>query len=312
MRRAPSPWASACRMARAAAAGSEVASAGRSACDTTAAPAAAADVPLSLAGASRARSLTLAGATDALRLYTLVPDGYEGAGEALSIGSVPSDLDGPVELPLHAEALMGGSASGAAGTLAWDAADLPAGWSATLVDRRSGERYDLTEAGAFELEISENDAMAVSDAPTPTASKAAASRTAGKASGTASRRSQAEPSLLSTPFALRARATDARFMVTLVPDAQSVTSTDFELSIGEAYPNPSRGNARIAVPLPAESEVTLEVIDALGRRVVQSSTTYAEGPQEVTVPMAGLAAGNYVVRLQTNGEAVTRRLTVVR
>ena len=58
--------------------------------------------------------------------------------------------------------------------------------------------------------------------------------------------------------------------------------------------------------------VTLTLYDALGRRV----RTLAEGPQaagahELTLG-AGLPAGTYVVRFETDGEAWTERVTVVR
>ena len=78
-------------------------------------------------------------------------------------------------------------------------------------------------------------------------------------------------------------------------------------------PNPARGSTRLAFTLAAAGPVRLAVYDALGRAVrTLDASDRAAGPHTLAADLAGLAPGRYHVRLQANGEAVTRPLTVVR
>jgi hypothetical protein len=80
----------------------------------------------------------------------------------------------------------------------------------------------------------------------------------------------------------------------------------------EIYPNPVVRAATLSYALPEAEPVRLAVFDLLGREVA----VLAEGVQPVgrhEVRLSGLAAGVYVVRIETgDGEEVfTRRVTVV-
>ena len=77
--------------------------------------------------------------------------------------------------------------------------------------------------------------------------------------------------------------------------------------------NPVRGRAAVRFAAGAPGVGTLALYDVLGRRV----RTLADGPvgpaaQAVTLDAAGLAAGVYVLRLEADGGAVGRVITVVR
>ena len=79
------------------------------------------------------------------------------------------------------------------------------------------------------------------------------------------------------------------------------------------YPNPASGAATVAFDLAAPAEVTVDVVDVLGRRVA----TLASGPQaagavRLAVPTASLAPGLYLVRVQTEAGVASTRLTVTR
>ena len=83
--------------------------------------------------------------------------------------------------------------------------------------------------------------------------------------------------------------------------------------LGEPRPNPFSARTVIPFTLDAEAPVSLAVFDALGRRVA----TLADGPlaagdHRATFDASGLAPGPYVVRLEVDGQTVTRRVLFVR
>ncbi|MEM1055946.1 MAG: T9SS type A sorting domain-containing protein [Bacteroidota bacterium] len=234
------------------------------------------------------------GSGDALRLYTLAPKG-----EVLAIAALPFDVEGQVELPLHAEALASGEAADARATLAWEAAALPTGWTATLNDRQTGQAHDLTEAGQVALRLGAQDALTV---------------TAGDRAESAKTRDPLAPPPVpqARPLRVAAHKTQStRFTLVLTPEA-SGSQDAATFSVSEAIPNPTRGMARLGVTLAEAGTVSVYVYDALGREVVSSGMERSAGAQDLSLPVAGLAPGAYVVRVEAPGGTATRRLTVVR
>ena len=100
--------------------------------------------------------------------------------------------------------------------------------------------------------------------------------------------------------------------VTVSSEGGPVETTAF--SLGAVSPNPTTGRAAIDFDLAAPAEVTLEVFDALGRRVavLADGASMAAGPHEVEFSAAGLAPGVYVYRLRAGGQVAARSMTVVR
>jgi len=93
---------------------------------------------------------------------------------------------------------------------------------------------------------------------------------------------------------------------------------DVSFALAAPAPNPARASALIRYTLPRAAPARLELFDLTGRRV----RVFAEGPAEAG-PHAGtfaledaagrpLAAGLYLVRLESSGLALTRRIAVVR
>ncbi len=77
-----------------------------------------------------------------------------------------------------------------------------------------------------------------------------------------------------------------------------------------AFPNPATGPLALALDVPTAATVTLDVFDALGRRVWQSEVVLGTGRQRVEVDAAGWAPGLYVVR--ATGPMGRATATVVR
>ena len=80
-----------------------------------------------------------------------------------------------------------------------------------------------------------------------------------------------------------------------------------------AFPNPASGAATVTFDLAEASDVTVDVVDLLGRTVA----TLAKGPQaagevRLGVQTAAFAPGLYIVRVQTETGVASTRLTVTR
>ena len=99
--------------------------------------------------------------------------------------------------------------------------------------------------------------------------------------------------------------------------APAAASASAEASLAlslEAAPNPTRGAMTVRYTLPEAETVTLEVYDALGRRVASLwEGPVGPGAHHATWDASGAPAGVYLVRLTAGGEAqLLRRVTVAR
>ena len=100
-----------------------------------------------------------------------------------------------------------------------------------------------------------------------------------------------------------------------VPVVAVVSALPDAFAVGDPYPNPGRG--RITVPLAfpdAADGVTVEVFDALGRRVavLAEGASFAAGVRELTWDAGGVPAGLYLVQARTAGGADAGRVVVAR
>lgn len=76
------------------------------------------------------------------------------------------------------------------------------------------------------------------------------------------------------------------------------------------YPNPVTSEANIIFRLDQTMDITLNIIDAVGRVVYSQSGLYGAGSQQIILDASGFAAGVYVCRLSANGMAQNRVLIV--
>ena len=79
-------------------------------------------------------------------------------------------------------------------------------------------------------------------------------------------------------------------------------------------PNPAQGRAHLSFAVREAAETTVTLYNVLGQQV---ATLYrgmpaAEQTRELQVDTGTLSSGLYLVRLQSGGHTITRRLTVVR
>ncbi|GAB5536801.1 MAG: hypothetical protein Rubg2KO_30500 [Rubricoccaceae bacterium] len=168
--------------------------------------------------------------------------------------------------------------------LDWPELDLPDGWTVRLIDRERGTEAELVagERYAFTLASSQRTA---SDS-----TRLAHPRVSGDALAT------------------------GRFALRVTPAGVSVGTEDAitEASVSLLAPNPSRSRSIVRVAVPSAERVQMVVYDALGREVLLAHDGEVTGRVELAVDASALAAGVYVVRVEGESFAATRRLTVVR
>ncbi|RYD58727.1 MAG: T9SS type A sorting domain-containing protein [Sphingobacteriales bacterium] len=79
------------------------------------------------------------------------------------------------------------------------------------------------------------------------------------------------------------------------------------------YPNPAVNGTNISFSLTEAGKVNVQVLDALGRVVSNvAETQYEKGYHRITVSTTELAAGIYIIKLQTTQQTLTRQLTVTK
>ena len=100
-----------------------------------------------------------------------------------------------------------------------------------------------------------------------------------------------------------------------LPVVEVVLPNSFVFSLEQSYPNPvhaSAASATAAFRLPSEQSARLELFDALGRSVsVIADRSFSAGRHQLSIPLQGLRSGIYFYRLTSNGQTLTRRLSVL-
>ncbi|HEX9951547.1 MAG TPA: T9SS type A sorting domain-containing protein, partial [Rubricoccaceae bacterium] len=175
--------------------------------------------------------------------------------------------------------------------LDWPNLALPAGWSARLLDRQTGERIDLAPGGSFPFTLA---GLAPAEAPQPDA--------------------LGVPAPGRGPVAAQNLAS-GRFALVVTPDGATAGEGEAvqELALSAARPNPTTGSATLVLTLPAASAVEVGVYDVLGRRVaVLAEGTLGAGDHTLRVAPGALAAGTYVVRAAVGDRVLAQRMTVTR
>jgi predicted deacetylase len=85
------------------------------------------------------------------------------------------------------------------------------------------------------------------------------------------------------------------------------------LSIGTTTPNPVVGTAEVLITLPSSGDATIEIVDALGRRLSRSSLgRLAAGSHRLPIEASRLPAGTYFLLLRTDRNTAARPFVVAR
>jgi hypothetical protein len=71
------------------------------------------------------------------------------------------------------------------------------------------------------------------------------------------------------------------------------------------YPNPVKNVANLTIDLEQDADATITINDASGRQVQNLPMQLFKGPNIKKINMGGLAAGSYMVKIQTATELKT-------
>lgn len=77
----------------------------------------------------------------------------------------------------------------------------------------------------------------------------------------------------------------------------------------EVYPNPASGSVNVKFEA-TNADYSVAITDLSGRQVASKTITNANGSQTVDMPIEGLATGNYLVTVSSNGASFTQNLMV--
>lgn len=107
-------------------------------------------------------------------------------------------------------------------------------------------------------------------------------------------------------FRIKQTDRDGKFVYTVIKNVR-LTSKGLFASV---YPNPVKNTANLTFDLDANADVTIAVIDALGKQLSVKAVKGIKGANINSVDMSKMAAGSYTIKLQTATE--TKVIPVVK
>jgi hypothetical protein len=167
-------------------------------------------------------------------------------------------------------------------TLRWDASALPAGLPVLLVDLATGAEVDVRARSWYNFEST----------PRPARTEAEVARLGAFADGGTA---------------------EDRFVLRIGHAIADGEADVLALAITAVAPNPTATAARVSFAVPTAGPARVSVVDVRGREVaVVFDGAVEAGRHEAALDAGGLAAGVYLVRLESGGQVVTRQAAVVR
>ena len=228
---------------------------------------------------------------DASKLRPLLSEyatmAFNSNGVLKSVESLPWELTEAITVPME-EGLVGVSGSF---TLAWEGLEsVPAAWGLTFHDYDMGINLDMRSVSEYTF-----------DAAAPVAA-------------------QANPlSILAGPAVAvqKSKTTGARFAVTVTPNVASIDTEGEDrasvFALEQNYPNPFNPSTVINYSVANRGKVSLSVYNLLGQKVAQLvNETKTAGNYNVTWNATAATSGVYYYRLETGGQALIRKMMLIK
>ena len=76
------------------------------------------------------------------------------------------------------------------------------------------------------------------------------------------------------------------------------------------YPNPATDQLTVEVPMQADADVTVSVLDPAGKLAIQQHRTMSKGDNRMTLDVRALPNGVYFVQVRNGEQSFTRKLVV--
>lgn len=94
---------------------------------------------------------------------------------------------------------------------------------------------------------------------------------------------------------------------------KTISNVDAGISLGSLQPNPASDHVKLTISLSKSEELSVSMIDMLGAsRLAPKQYGLPSGMSTIEFPLAGLPAGNYILRITTPEGSVSRGVTVVK
>ncbi len=100
---------------------------------------------------------------------------------------------------------------------------------------------------------------------------------------------------------------DSTFTVNVMGIGLDETEIGQTLSI---FPNPTDGKFNVAFEVTDNQDITIRVMDAIGRAVLVKDLGNVNGAQNVSLDLSNNASGIYMVQIVTDEGTITKRLTL--
>ncbi|HKC35657.1 MAG TPA: T9SS type A sorting domain-containing protein, partial [Chitinophagaceae bacterium] len=92
-----------------------------------------------------------------------------------------------------------------------------------------------------------------------------------------------------------------------------ITDAAKDKSITGIYPNPAAENAALQFSLATKSTLTFSVHDITGKTIFETQPAeYCPGSHQVNLDLSGLESGVYIVRMKSENETKSTRISVIR
>jgi hypothetical protein len=202
-----------------------------------------------------------------------------------SVESIPFNLTEEITLPLQPQIV------GIDGefTFAWNGLEtVPSEWELILHDYELATSLDMRTANSYVF-----------------------------TAGAQAKRVSNPLSILSGPAAItmKAKAHDNRFGITVRPASVNTEVGESPVAFGleQNYPNPFNPSTTISYSIQKAGAVNISVYNLMGQKVATLvDETKSAGQHNVRWNAANVSSGMYYYRLEANGQAITRKMTLIK
>ncbi|MFI5135750.1 MAG: T9SS type A sorting domain-containing protein, partial [Chitinophagales bacterium] len=101
-------------------------------------------------------------------------------------------------------------------------------------------------------------------------------------------------------------------VVDSIPDIATTVQNTSILDSYSVFPNPASENVVIKYSLSVSATINIEVDDVLGNKLLQTENEQPEGESHMSINVASLPAGIYMMKIQAGNEMVSQRIVVMR